>query len=410
MKNEISRTGSAYKKCKGGRNKLQFDKKVNKISVTSAEIVNVQGLKPQSDLTDLHSESIPTMNAPESPGSFEISDDKENIPNFDNSGVRIDNASKTNKSKIIKKLENKVEKALGFVETFGVVPKELLCETFTGESCTINIDGSKSAKNTGYDNLSTADQSKVQKILHVCDNSIISDSAYHELAMQCESLPRKSTFVACRNEINSKFEVMRTPGLLPGSYLSFKKEINDYVQMREDVPKKLQVKVSGDGAKVSRISNFIVTSWSVIDDEHSTSHFNQSVLAIVKYEENYATLEKTLGPLFDEINEIAKEGHIYVGSERVGIELFVGGDMKFTQLLLGLNSSIATYACPWCKVAKEDRGNVSHPWDFYHSDQLFRSVKENKDLAGMSSKSYGVKALPLLDVDQITIFPTNYIF
>ena len=131
MKNEISRTGSAYKKCKGGRNKLQFDKKVKKISVTSAEIVNVQGLKPQSDLTDLHSESIPTMNAPESPGSFEISDDKENIPNFDNSGARIDNASKTNKSKIIKKLENKVEKALGFVETFGVVPKELLCETFT---------------------------------------------------------------------------------------------------------------------------------------------------------------------------------------------------------------------------------------------------------------------------------------
>ena len=141
--------------------------------------------------------------------------------------------------------------------------------------------------------------------------------------------------------------------------------------------KKLQVKVSGDGAIVSRISNFIVTSWSVIDDEHSTSHFNQRVLAIVKCEENYANLEKTLGPLFDEINEIAKEGHIYVGSERVGIELFVGGDMKFIQLLLGLNSSIATYACPWCKVAKEDRGNVSHPWDFYHSDQLFRSVKEN---------------------------------
>ena len=73
LKNEISRTGSAYKKCKCGRNKLQFDKKVKKISVTSAEIVNVQGLKPQSDLTDLHSGSIPTMNAPESPGSFEIS-------------------------------------------------------------------------------------------------------------------------------------------------------------------------------------------------------------------------------------------------------------------------------------------------------------------------------------------------
>ena len=56
----------------------------------------------------------------------------------------------------------------------------------------------------------------------MCDNSIISDSAYHELAMQCESLPRKSTLVACRrNEINSKFEVMCTPGLLPGSAVAY---------------------------------------------------------------------------------------------------------------------------------------------------------------------------------------------
>ena len=63
---EISRTQSAYKKCKGGRNRLEFDNKVKTISVMSPEIINVQGLKPQSDLSDLNSESRATLNPSES--------------------------------------------------------------------------------------------------------------------------------------------------------------------------------------------------------------------------------------------------------------------------------------------------------------------------------------------------------
>ena len=78
--------------------------------------------------------------------------------------------------------------------------------------------------------------------------------------------------------------------------------------------------------------------------------------------------------------------------------------MKFIQLILGINSSIATYACPWCKVNKEDRGNVTLPWDFYHSEKFFRSISVIKNLARSSSKTYGVKAAPLLDVE-----PHHYI-
>ena len=99
---------------------------------------------------------------------------------------------------------------------------------------------------------------------------------------------------------------MRTPGLLPGSYLSFKTEINNDVQKCKDKPKKLKIKISGDGAKVSRISNFIVVSWSIIEDEQCVSHLHQRVLAKVKCEENYINLETTLGPLFRKLMILTK--------------------------------------------------------------------------------------------------------
>ena len=62
--------------------------------------------------------------------------------------------------------------------------------------------------------------------------------------------------------------------------------------------KKLKIKISGDGAKVSRVSNFIVFSWSIIEDEQCVSHLHQRVLAIVKCEENYTNLEKNIRTTF----------------------------------------------------------------------------------------------------------------
>ena len=98
---EISRIESAYKKCKGARNRLEFDSKVKTISVMSPEIINVQGLKLQSDLSDLNSESRATLNPPESSACLEsTSNNKENIPSFNNSSsVRVDNASKNKQIK-----------------------------------------------------------------------------------------------------------------------------------------------------------------------------------------------------------------------------------------------------------------------------------------------------------------------
>ena len=61
--------------------------------------------------------------------------------------------------------------------------------------------------------------------------------------------------------------------------------------------------------------------------------------------------------------------------------------MKFIQLLLGMNSSIATYACPWCKVTKECRGDISRPRGFYHGQNMTRSISEMKTCNFTSAKA-----------------------
>ena len=112
-------------------------------------------------------------------------------------------------------------------------------------------------------------------------------------------------------------------------------------------------------------------------------------------------------PNYSEINNLRKEG-ITVGDKNVKLEIFIGGDMKFLQILLGLNSSIATYACPWCKVAKDDRGNIT--LDHYHTDELRRSVSEIRNIGSLSTskQKYGLKHAPLLEIEVDHFVPDEF--
>ena len=80
--------------------------------------------------------------------------------------------------------------------------------------------------------------------------------------------------------------------------------------------------------------------------------------------------------------------------------------MKFIQLMYGINSSIANYACPWCKVSKEDRGVITFPQDHYNAKNIFRSIEEIRSLASSASKNkYGVKTKPLLNIELDHVVP-----
>ena len=59
---------------------------------------------------------------------------------------RLDTVSKTNRSKVQNKLTKDVEKSLAFMETYRVIPKQLVCVTLTGDPCVINVDSKSHMK------------------------------------------------------------------------------------------------------------------------------------------------------------------------------------------------------------------------------------------------------------------------
>lgn len=140
-------------------------------------------------------------------------------------------------------------------------------------------------------------------------------------------------------------------------------------------------------------------SFVLVDEDKSMSQLHQTTLAIIKCSENYENLQKALHPLFYEINELYKVSNITVDEKTYEVEVLFGGDMKFIQLCLGLSSAIAEYACPWCKVPKGDRGDLSKEWDYYHQPEHRRTIAEIKEGSMKPKKTFSIKHAPLIEIE-----------
>jgi hypothetical protein len=119
-----------------------------------------------------------------------------------------------------------------------------------------------------------------------------------------------------------------------------------------------------------------------------------TILAIIDGSESYDLIEQSLAPLLEQINAAIDYGK--VGEKPVTILL--GADMKFLQIISGLNGSIITQSCVWCKVSKDEFSNTSRPWDFYSSVEMNRTF-QNMSQDALQSKNGMTKGVPLMKLD-----------
>ncbi|XP_076086100.1 uncharacterized protein LOC143056822 [Mytilus galloprovincialis] len=304
--------------------------------------------------------------------------------------------SRTQKYRITRTLKSKMEKALWFAASYGLRPTGVKLLNSDGDPVSVPLGNS----------VPSDDIERMNEILFILDKFKISDNAYHEIVMKTGDLPKLHSIVSIREKTNNTFAIHRTPGNTPGAYVSLKSELINIIKTRAfDQQDKIQIKISGDGTKVTRISNFIVISFAVLSSEKLSAE-ELVVLAIVRSSEKYENLEECLSPVFSEINEMYLCKNIQVDSKLYNLEIFFGGDMKFIQICLGLGSSTGQYACPWCKVHKQDRGDVSKPWNFYHLNENVRTTSEIKEIyMGTLKPNYGVKHLPLMTIEPVHIIP-----
>ena len=199
---------------------------------------------------------------------------------------------------------------------------------------TIDVESKESdvtSNSNGFDALSDEDKSNVEMVLFLLDKFCVGDSFYHEITMLFDDLPRSYLVKQKRNQLNGTCYVTSTPGNEEGAQVYFKEplreRIKDYVTTHPTVISQgetVQLKISGDGAQMTRSSNFILMSFALLQssDDIMAAKGNHTV-AVVKGIEDYHTLKKCFQDVFSDINEIVMEKKIDVDGETVNLELFL---------------------------------------------------------------------------------------
>lgn len=310
----------------------------------------------------------------------------------------FDDIEKTNKSRVIREFTDKTQNALWFAESFGLLPKTLKCISENGRNVNVNFNF-----NSNYTDVDHEDKRKLREVIYLLDKFCVSDAAYHELSVVCDELPRSYLIVQERANLDNLFHIERCPGNVPGVYVSLNSEIATYIRTNKaENTNSLKIKVSGDGTKVSRISNFVTLSMS-FPDEVSNSADKIKTVAILKCKENYEMLSVCCSPIIQEFNQLVKTPIINVNGKEYVLDIFFGGDMKWIQIFLGLCGATGNYACPWCHVSKVDRTDLTKEMMFYESREMKRT---SLTLAEHSkTKTYGSKYPPLIEIDPCKIVP-----
>lgn len=153
---------------------------------------------------------------------------------------------------------------------------------------------------TGHGYKQEDEKDKVEQILFLLDKFCVGDEIYHELAMVSEGLPKSYIVKQKINELNKIYHVERHPGKYPGASINFTTTLHDHIrELLSRKPElkegKIQLKLSGDGAHMSRTTNFMMMSFTLLQlNECVMSSKHNRTVAVINGPEEYETLKASL--------------------------------------------------------------------------------------------------------------------
>ncbi|CAB3986755.1 NACHT, LRR and PYD domains-containing 12 [Paramuricea clavata] len=140
------------------------------------------------------------------------------------------------------------------------------------------------------------------------------------------------------------------------------------------------------------------------DKKVMSSESNRTV-AIINGPEYYETLKASLPNLFNKINGLIKTGSILINGEYVKLEFFLGGDLKFLLMIIGMDAASSKYACLWCLANKDDRWDTSKNLNYYYDGPKCRTLEDILKHFQCKSGNLGCINKPLLDIDLDHVVP-----
>ena len=240
-----------------------------------------------------------------------------------------------NKYRTLTTFLSRAKTALWFSKSFGLELESIIVkENKTGIVHNLDADTTDpTLGSNGFNALSESDKEKVEKVLFLLDKFCVGDVFYHEMTMLVDDLPRSYLVKQRRDQLNKICHISSTPGDAEGAQVSFKEllkeRIQDYVKTHQNIitdGEPIKVKISGDGARMTRTSNYILMSFGKLQtsDDIMSAKGNHTI-AVVKGKEDYDLLRECFADVFRDINEVVTEKKIDLDGETVNLEFFLGG-------------------------------------------------------------------------------------
>lgn len=314
------------------------------------------------------------------------------------------------KARTLKSYLSRAQTALWFSRSFGLeVESMVVRETTTDKEHNLKIPklGEPSSSNCdgkGYEALSEKEKANVERTLFLMDRFAVGDNFIHELSMSPGSnLPRSYLIKQRRDDLNKMCSISSTPGSADGAQISFNSLLEERVKSfidsnpTFDTNETIKIKVSGDGAKMTNSSNFVIFSLSLLQktDDVMSGRGNHTI-AIVKGAEKYEALKESFKDVFDDINALNRSKKLTVDGKDYNVELFLGGDYKFILIMLGLKSATSNHSCAWCTVHAHCRHDMNFTLEHYNSPPLKRTLDDMIKLVGKRKDNFCCANEPLL--------------
>ena len=325
-----------------------------------------------------------------------------------------------NKTRTLKTFLSRANMALWFASSFGLELETLkVKENETGQVHTVNFQQENSIREPAssinesdrastFSTLLEEEKKRVEQILFLLDKFCVGDNFYHELSMTVDGLPRSYLVKQCRQDLNSMCHLEGLKGQFPGAKVSSVKNlladhISDYINKNPGFcaeTDSIQIKISGDGAKMTNNSNFILLSFAILQTGESVmSAKGNRTIGIVNGKEDYSTIKESFGDIISEINRLVATGKVNVEGTNINIEFFLGGDYKFILMMLGLKGATSNYACAWCKLHKDERWKVDQHYSHFNQPEMSRSLEEMHAMSTKSKDNYCCHHPPLFNID-----------
>ena len=297
LRKECSAVSSVCRRTKG-RKRKSLNNKVYRLSIKRGEVETIEQLKTEVSIINqefeefeekyhdlenekqaLYEEMIFEVNSLKeevcdlktvNKQLMDYVDTLEKMEYLQCQGKRVQDVGKKQQSRKLRMLKNRAQCALWFCESFGLKLLQISFKDDKGGNYSVDyntpLDGSSG--------LSEDDQCNLEKVLFLLDKFCVGDEFYHELSILSEDLPRSYLIKQKWSDLNKTYHIERTFGKFPGARINFTSTLADHVKdlltgKPELQQEKIQVKLSGDGARMTRSTNFMMFSFAFCKNQMS---------------------------------------------------------------------------------------------------------------------------------------------